>query len=91
MLKRSIELVSISRAAWSQRLVYERLSPPGRTEAVRYVMKGTTFDNRVRRVDWYANRYTDTNRRNNWEVQHRRCGSPSANRGLGAPWDSSEH
>ena len=85
-----IQCESLSRRAWSQRLVYQRIGVPARTAEVRYAHKMTTFDTRVRRVDWYANRYTDTNKRNNWEVQHRRCGTPSANRGLGAPWEASE-
>ncbi|CAG5098092.1 Oidioi.mRNA.OKI2018_I69.XSR.g15369.t1.cds [Oikopleura dioica] len=74
---------------WSERLRFDRVSVPQQSNDARYLQKNS-FDHRVRKADWYANRYTDTLHRYNKEVQHRRAGSPTANRGLGAPWDSSE-
>jgi hypothetical protein len=58
MLNRSFGIINISKAAWSQRLVNTRLSVPEKSPDVRYVMKHS-FDYRMRRADWYANKYTD--------------------------------
>ena len=56
-------MLRISVRTWSQRLTYLRQNVPSQNPDVRYVHKYTTFDHRVRKVDWYANKYTDTNKR----------------------------